>query len=110
MNLLIIVIVTTLIIGLPASILAYWLLVLGRRIAGAEGMKVATVVAVVIAAVPLFWALMQYWQILIAGISLRPQFGDQYLGFALSVAFICVPIVVAGQLRWLWKRHLPTPL
>ncbi len=110
MNLLIIVIVTTVLVGLAASIIAYWLLVLGRRIAWAEGMKVATVVAVVIAVVPLFWALMQYWQILIAGVSLRPQYGDQYLGYALSVAFIFVPIVVASQLRWLWKRHLPAPL
>ena len=110
MYLLIIVIVTTVIICLPTSIVAYLLLELGRRISGVEGMKVASAVAVVIAAVPLLWATMQYWRSWIAGISLLPQYGDQYLGYALSVAFICVPIVVAGLLRWLWKKHPPTPL
>jgi len=110
MYLIMIVVVTTVIICLPTGIIAYLLFVFGRCISGAEGMKVASVVAVVIATVPLLWAMMQYWRSWIAGISLLPQYGDQYLGYALSVAFICVPIVVAGLLRWLWKKHPPTPL
>ena len=62
MYLLNIVIITTVIICLPISIIAYLLWVLGRRIYGVEGMKVAGVVAVVIAAIPLFWAMIQYWR------------------------------------------------
>lgn len=105
----IIVIMTIVIVGTPVSIIAYLLLSLGRRIAGNTGMKAATVVLVLIAAIPLFWAIKQYWRLWMAGISLRPQYGDHYLGYAISAGFLCVPILVVALLRRRWRRHLPTP-
>jgi hypothetical protein len=102
------VILTIVGLGIPASALAYWLVALGREVAGAAGMKVAAVVAVLIAAVPLFWAAKHYWLLWMAGISLRPQYGDHYLSLALTAAFLCLPMVVSFSLRWPWRRQLPT--
>jgi hypothetical protein len=95
-------------LGIPASVLAHWLVALGRKVAGTAGMKVAAVVAVLIAAVPLFWAAKHYWLLWMAGISLRPQYGDHYLGLALTAAFICLPMVVVISLRRFWRGQLPT--
>jgi hypothetical protein len=107
MSVFLIVIVTAAIIGVPASIIAYLLLVFGRLIAGITGMKVGVLVAVSIAAIPLFWAMMQYWRIWMAGISLRPQYGDQVLSYVFLVGFILAPMVVVAFSCWLWKKHLP---
>jgi hypothetical protein len=98
---------TIVILGIPACVFAYWLIALGRNLAGVAGMKVAAVVAVLVAAVPLFWAVKEYWLLWTAGISLRPQYGDQYLDYALLVAFICLPMMVIASLRWFWRRQLP---
>jgi hypothetical protein len=103
---LLVVIEIIVILGIPACVFAYWLIALGRKVAGAAGMKVAATVAVLVAAVPLFWAVKQYWLLWTAGVSLRPQYGEQYLGYALLAAFICLPMVVIAFLRF-WRRQLP---
>jgi Na+-translocating ferredoxin:NAD+ oxidoreductase RnfA subunit len=104
MSLLLFVIVTTVVLAVPATVFACWLVGLGRKVAGAVGMRVAAFFAVLVAAVPLTWAASEYWRLWMAGISLHPQYGDQYLGYALLVAFVCVPILVIASLRWFCGR------
>lgn len=87
-------------LGVPACVIVFALVVLGRRLGGRRGMQAGAVLAVLLAASPLLWTIATYAGILARGGSLtalEPELSRGFfilgegltaLGFALAALWV----------------------